>query len=85
MRRRYVEELYSRLPDHCRGLLITLEYPQHEKAGPPFAVVEDEVRALYGHHWRVETLARNLILPDHPGYVDGVSRLETVVYALRRS
>lgn len=29
-------------------LLVTLEYPQALMDGPPFAVLEDEVRALYG-------------------------------------
>ena len=40
MRQRYANELYARLPSGCRGLLITLEYPQHEKDGPPFSVDE---------------------------------------------
>lgn len=44
MRARYVAQVYGRLPAGSRGLLITLEYPQAEKAGPPFAVDEDEVR-----------------------------------------
>lgn len=31
LRHRHVRELHARLPAGCRGLLITLEYPQHEK------------------------------------------------------
>ena len=38
LRQRYARELYSQLPRGCRGLLVTLEYPQHEKDGPPFSV-----------------------------------------------
>ena len=53
LRQRYARQLYSRLPTGCRGLLITLEYPQHEKDGPPFSVQENEVHALYDHEWRV--------------------------------
>lgn len=85
MRVRYVRELYGRLPGRCKGLLITLEYPQHEKEGPPFSVVEDEVRALYGVDWQVETLERRDILAQQPQFVaEGVTALETVVYRLHR-
>lgn len=84
LRRRYAGELYARLPAGCRGLLITLEYPQHEKEGPPFSVEENEVHALFGRDWRVERLERRPIPREHTGYVDGVSRLDTAVYGLQR-
>ena len=85
MRRRYVQELYTLLPQSCSGLLITLEYPPHEKQGPPFTVPEAEVRELFGRHWNVETLQRSDILAEQPAFVaDGVSSLDTVVYQLRR-
>jgi thiopurine S-methyltransferase len=85
MRRRYAEELYARLPTGCRGLMITLEYPQAEKAGPPFAVDEREVRNLFGARWSVDLLERRDILAAQPGFVaEGVSALSTAVYRLRR-
>lgn len=83
LRRRYADELYARLPAGCRGLLVTLEYPQPEKAGPPFSVTEDDVRALYASNWSIDTLSRRDILDDQPGFVaEGVTRLQTVVYRL---
>lgn len=83
LRHRYVDELYTRLPARCRGLLITLEYLQAEKAGPPFSVEEDEVRALYARHWQVTTLERREILAGQTRFIEeGVSALETVVYRL---
>ena len=86
LRRRYASELYSRLPTGCRGLVITLEYPQHEKVGPPFSVDEDEVRALYETDWRIEPLERRDILAAQPGFVaDGVTRLTTVAYRFERN
>lgn len=85
LRRRYVRELHALLPAGCRGLLITLEYPQHEKQGPPFAVPEAEVRELYGRDWRVETLERRDILAQLPGFAaDGVSALATMVYQMSK-
>ncbi|MEO6264756.1 MAG: thiopurine S-methyltransferase [Luteimonas sp.] len=85
MRKRYAAELYARLPAGCRGLLVTLEYPQHEKDGPPFSVHEDEVRALYGRDWAVEVLERGDILVAQPGFVaEGVTSLHTVAYRLQR-
>lgn len=85
LRRRYVRELHALLPAGCRGLLITLEYPQHEKHGPPFAVPEVEVRELYGRDWNVATLDRRDFLAQQPGFVaEGVSALDTVVYRLSR-
>jgi thiopurine S-methyltransferase len=85
MRERYVREVYGRLPPGCRGLLVTLEYPQHEKSGPPFSVPEDEVRALFGRDWDVALLERRDILEQQPGFqAEGVTGLQTVAYRLER-
>jgi len=85
LRRRYVHELYARLPSHCRGLLVSLEYPQHEKDGPPFSVVETEVYGLYSRDWDVAMLERRDILATQQRFIDeGVTALDTVVFALRR-
>jgi thiopurine S-methyltransferase len=84
LRERYAAELYARLPAGCRGLLVTLEYPQRERLGPPFAVPEAEVQALYAGAWDIELLQRRPIPPEHPGHIGGVSQLDTAAYALRR-
>ncbi len=85
LRARYAETLYARLPTGCRGLMITLEYPQHEKEGPPFRVDEDEVRTRFGRDWIVDLLERRDILATQQGFIDeGVTALETCVYRLQR-
>ena len=84
LRIRYARELYAKLPAGCLGLLITLEYAQAEREGPPFSVPETEVRAEFGRDWDVELLERRPIPPEHPGFVSGVSRLETAAWALQR-
>lgn len=84
LRRRYVELFYALLPAQCRGLLITLEYPQGEKSGPPFSVEEPEVRDLYGSQWSVDVLEARDILATQPGFsAEGVSALSTAVYRLQ--
>lgn len=85
LRERYVAELHARMPAGCHGLLITLEYPQREKAGPPFSVPEAEVRERYGPQWTVERLERRDILASQPAFVEeGVTALDTCVYRLTR-
>ncbi|MDO5611463.1 MAG: thiopurine S-methyltransferase [Pseudomonadota bacterium] len=86
LRRRYVDTLYARLPLGTRALLITLEYPQAEKAGPPFAVSEDEVVALFSPQWQIQRLERRDILAQQPAFIaEGVSALHTAVYRLRKT
>ena len=86
MRRRYAAQVYGSLPANCRGLLITLDYPQQEKSGPPFSVDTGEVRALFEPAWTVDLLTRNDILATQPGFVaEGVTDLHTAAYRLQRN
>ncbi len=83
LRQRYAAEVYRRLPRGCRGLMITLEYPQAEKSGPPFSVDEPELRALLEPDWRIEVAERRDILASQPAFSEqGVTALDTVVYRL---
>jgi len=86
LRRRYAETAWRTLPPGCTGLLVTLEYPQEQKDGPPFSVEEAEVRALLEPRWDVALLERRDILADEPRFRDaGVIRLHTAVYRTRLS
>lgn len=83
LRQRYATEVYRRLPRGCRGLMITLEYPQAEKSGPPFSVDEPEVRALLEPAWNIDVAERRDILASQPAFSEqGVTALDTVVYRL---
>ena len=85
MRRRYASSLYAQLPSGCRGLLVTLDYPQHEKSGPPFAVSDQEVRELFSRGWTIDLLERRDILAEQPVFVaEGVTALTTVAYRMER-
>ena len=85
LRERYARSVYDALPAGCRGLLITLEYPQHEMQGPPFSVEEREVHRLLGEHWDINLLERRDILDSQPSFSEqGVTALHTAVYKLRK-
>ena len=83
LRARYVRHVYGHLPAGCRTLLLTLDYPQADMDGPPFAVPEAEIRALYGDRWHIERLESRDILAQEPKFAArGVSRLHTEVFRL---
>lgn len=85
MRDTYVHELHSRLPAGCRELLITLDYPVQEKAGPPFSIDSGEVHRLYERDWRIECIERRHILANQPRFVaEGVTALHTAVWRLEK-
>ena len=81
MRVQYAERLNCVLRPGCQGLLITLDYEQTQKAGPPFAAPDEEVNILLGARWGLEVLQEQDILGESWKFVqDGVKRLEERVY-----
>lgn len=85
LRRTYATTAWHRLPSACQGLLVTLEYPQPEKHGPPFSVETGEVHVLLDADWHIDELERRDILANEPGFVaEGVTALSTVVYRVER-
>lgn len=85
LRARYAHEVYAKLPADCRGLVITLEYPQAEMQGPPFAVDEREMHRLFDAGWEITLLERRNILASEARFAEaGVSVLTTAVYRLER-
>lgn len=47
LRPRYVAQLRAQVPAGAPALVITMEYDQARMAGPPYAVLEPELRTLY--------------------------------------
>jgi thiopurine S-methyltransferase len=80
----YVAHLDRLLPGARRTLLVTLEYPQEQMQGPPFSVMEDEVRRLFAGA-RVERLGAQDVLADNPRFRDkGLTRLLECAYLLEQ-
>lgn len=57
MRRRYAAHIVA-LTGAAPQCLISLDYDQSQTDGPPFSVPGDDVRSLYGAHYRLDRLAR---------------------------
>ena len=84
MRTQYAQHITRILPRASPTLLITFEYNQAERAGPPFAVLESEVRALYQDNFQVDLWLDVDILPQSLGFKNaGITYLHEKVYCLR--
>jgi thiopurine S-methyltransferase len=70
MRLAYAQHLLHRLNTvEVSYLLVTLEY-SFTPTGPPYSVMEPEVRSLFGDQFRVENLAKwpDFSLGEHPRF-----------------
>jgi thiopurine S-methyltransferase len=85
LREPYVLHMANLTPVGAETLLITLEYPQSQKAGPPFSIPPAEVDRLYADRYAIQELARHDILENEPHMrARGVTKLLEVCYRLRR-
>jgi len=83
MRSRYVAHVYGQLAADYRGLLLTLDYEQTQMDGPPFAVDDEEVQALYAKHSHATLIdRRDILAKDAKLAAQGLTRLDTLVYQL---
>ncbi len=85
MRPAYAQGMATLLPPGSPMLLVTLEYPQEMKGGPPFSVEADEVRELYDWSFRIETLLRKDMIAENPKFAEvGIPALYETAYLLTR-
>ena len=85
MRFRYADHLLRIIPDGTRILLIAFEYDQNLVAGPPHAVMPEEVHALYGGRCDVELL-ESIVTSDLPRHfsVHGVPQAAESIYQITK-
>lgn len=83
MRPDYADRLAGLLPHGPPVLLVTLEYPQAQMNGPPFAVWEGEVGELFGARYAIERVRDWDVLAESPRFREqGLTRLHEKVYRL---
>ena len=82
MRQHYANHLTNVLPQRVQKLLITIDYPQNERSGPPFSVPDDEVHELFKHTFEVSLLTSEDVMSHNPQFKD-TSRLSESAYLLQ--
>ena len=83
MRQRYATQLRAILPSETNVLLVTMDYSQAEMHGPPFAVTEQEVAALYQDYFKIDQVCSEDMLGANPRFQDqGVNRMLERIYVL---
>ncbi len=85
LRQRYAAQLARLSPPGTRTLLVSMEYDQSKMNGPPHAVPEAEVQALFGATHDIALLERNDAVDDFPRFAQrGVTALSEASYRLTR-
>ncbi|WP_394130273.1 thiopurine S-methyltransferase [Shewanella maritima] len=85
LRQQYAAKLAQLIPAGTSGLLVTLDYPQAELNGPPFAVSPQWIEQYLATHFDVELLTCEDVLAENPRFVNKqVSWLNEAVYRLTR-
>lgn len=84
MRTRYVDHCLTILRAPAQILLVTLDYPQKEMSGPPFAISHHEVESLYQHRAELRLLKCADVLEQNLRFKErGLSQLYESVFLIR--
>lgn len=84
VRKSYSEHLIKLMPPATAMFLITMVYPQNQMQGPPFSVDEQEVKALYSAHFKIEQIySQQAEVPPHL-QAKGLAQATEQVYSLIR-
>ena len=85
LRQKYVNHLNDIILKDVRVLLLTLNYPQHQRVDPPFAVSKSEVDSLYGGSFECQELQNISDIENEPMFLlQGVDFVEKAVYCLQK-
>ena len=83
IRQRYAKHMLQILPPDTQILLVSLDYPQSEMQGPPYAITPEEIAALYGHKTEINLLEQTDVLEENPRFQErGLTQLQESVYLL---
>lgn len=85
MRRDYANHLRTILPQGTKSLLVTIDYPQDQRSGPPFSVPDDEVRDLFHEGFEVEQVVSEDAKKQGDRIGDSVDYLTENAYLLTKA
>ena len=84
LREKYAQHLKNVLPKNTQILLLTFEYDQTKRVGPPFSVTQAEVQALYGDKYKIKMLFQEDVINHYPQFKDqGLKSLVENVFLLK--
>jgi thiopurine S-methyltransferase len=83
MRKNYVDHLLKILPRPIKILLVSLEYDQKLKQGPPFSVHEDEIAYFYQNDFDINLLYTQETPMKQRGEVSKKMTMKEKVYLLK--
>jgi thiopurine S-methyltransferase len=84
LRPRYSQHLTDLLPAGARGLMITLDYPDQDFSGPPFAVPDTEVKADLGSGFDLDRCHHAPLKSANPLLARGLQEASESVFVLQR-
>ena len=85
LRQKYAKHLSDIIEVDARILLLTLNYPQHQRSGPPFAVSKEEVKQLFNGSFDIQELYCIEDIENEPMFQNlGVDFVEKAVYLLQK-
>jgi thiopurine S-methyltransferase len=85
LRENYARHLYSIIPSGCRVLLLTLNYPQSQMSGPPYALSESEVVSLFSKGFECQQLQCFNDIKNEPKFQRAdVDFIEKATYCLQK-
>lgn len=83
LRARYAAKLVELLPERAPILLVAFDYDQSKMQGPPFAIPEATVRALFGETCTIDTLASRDVTDERPRFREaGADRVTETAFLL---
>jgi len=85
LRAAYAASLIRLLAPDAPGLLVSFEYPQHLRPGPPFSLPRAAVEEALAADFEIEELERVDVIGESPKFAaSGIEQLWEVAYRLRR-
>ncbi len=84
MRHNYCQLLYRNLPEGGKALILTLEYDQEKRNGPPFSVDEAMLKACYPKA-QISELIRRQAIDANPQFRSVLDSLFASTYLLEKA
>ena len=85
IRRRYAQTLTTQLRPDAPWFLVSFTYDQNEMSGPPHSVPLDEIDALFGEEFEIETLVDESVIERAAAMQErGLTQMRETLSILRR-